>query len=163
MTAVTTLESAERQARKATDRQALNPADLLIDRGKIAHMERRYSDAMQHFNDAAAVFQDGRPAQRAHALDGMAEAACLCQQGAAARKDRFIYMLQGGWDFSNLDPYATKPDGGKATLTGPHVMVVGPGVKMAPGYDRTGNGVDARIPYVMWKDTPYEHLMIPTR
>src|SRR5216684_3747825 len=65
----------------------------------------------------------------------------------------FIYMLQGGWDFSNLDPYATKPDAGKATITGPHVMVVGPGVKMAPGYDRTGNGVDARIPYVMWKDT----------
>ena len=75
----------------------------------------------------------------------------------------FIYMLKGGWDFSNLDPYATKPDGGKATITGPHVMVVGPGVKMAPGYDRTGNGVNARIPYVMWKDTPYEHLMIPTR
>jgi hypothetical protein len=24
----------------------------------------------------------------------------------------FIYMLQGGWDFSNLDPYASKPDGG---------------------------------------------------
>jgi hypothetical protein len=75
----------------------------------------------------------------------------------------FIYMLQGGWDFSNLDPYATKPHGGKATITGPHVMVVGPGVKMAPGYDRTGNGVDTRIPYVMWKDTPYEHLMIPVR
>ncbi len=75
----------------------------------------------------------------------------------------FIYMLQGGWDFSNLDPYATKPDGGKATITGPHVMVVGPGVKIAPGYDRTGNGVNAHIPYVMWKDTPYEHLMIPTR
>jgi hypothetical protein len=75
----------------------------------------------------------------------------------------FICMLQGGWDFSNLDPYATKPDGGKATITGPHVMVVGPGVKMAPGYDRTGNGVNANIPYVMWKDTPYEHLMVPTR
>src|SRR5437762_10495003 len=26
----------------------------------------------------------------------------------------FIYMLQGGWDFSNLDPHATKPDGGQA-------------------------------------------------
>jgi hypothetical protein len=24
----------------------------------------------------------------------------------------FIYMLQGGWDCSNLDPYASKPDGG---------------------------------------------------
>ena len=75
----------------------------------------------------------------------------------------FIYMLKGGWDFSNTDPYATKPDGGKATITGPHVMVVGPGVKSVPGYDRTGNGVNTALPYVMWKDTPYEHLMIPVR
>jgi hypothetical protein len=73
-----------------------------------------------------------------------------------------IYMLQGGWDFSNIDPYATKPDG-KPTITGPHVMVVGQGIKSAPGYDRTGNGVNAAVPYVMWKDTPYEHLMIPVR
>ena len=79
-----------------------------------------------------------------------------------SEKVGFIYMLQGGWDFSNVDPYATKPDG-KATITGPHVMVVGPGVKMAPGYDRMGNGADVRIPYVMWKDTPYEHLMVPVR
>jgi opacity protein-like surface antigen len=84
-------------------------------------------------------------------------------KAAPPNKIGFIYMLQGGWDFSNLDPYATKPDGGKATITGPHVMVVGPGVKSAPGYDRTGNGVNARIPYVMWKDSPYEHLMIPMR
>jgi hypothetical protein len=75
----------------------------------------------------------------------------------------FIYMLQGGWDFSNLDPYANKPDGGKATITGPHVMVVGPAVKAAPGYDRTGAGVNTAVPYVMWKDTSYEHLMIPVR
>jgi hypothetical protein len=74
----------------------------------------------------------------------------------------FIYMLQGGWDFSNVDPFATKPDG-KPTITGPHVMIVGPAVKMAPGYDRTGNGVNAALPYVMWKDTPYEHLMVPMR
>ena len=73
----------------------------------------------------------------------------------------FIYMLQGGWDFSNLDPYATKPDGGKPTITGPHVMVVGPAVKAIPGYDRTGNGANVKVPYVMWKDTPYEHLMVP--
>jgi hypothetical protein len=75
----------------------------------------------------------------------------------------FIYMLKGGWDFSNTDPYATEPDGGKPTITGPHVMVVGPGVKSAPGYDRTGNGVNTSIPYVMWKDTSYEHVMIPVR
>jgi hypothetical protein len=74
-----------------------------------------------------------------------------------------IYMLKGGWDFSNTDPYATKPTNGKPTLTGPHVMVVGPAVKNLPGYDRTGEGANAAIPYVMWKDTPYEHLMIPVR
>ena len=42
-------------------------------------------------------------------------------------------------------------------------MVVGPPVKNLLGYDRTGEGVNAAIPYVMWKDTPYEHLMIPVR
>jgi hypothetical protein len=42
-------------------------------------------------------------------------------------------------------------------------MIVGPAVKSAPGYDRTGEGVNTAIPYVMWKDTPYEHLMIPIR
>jgi hypothetical protein len=75
----------------------------------------------------------------------------------------FIYMLKGGWDFSNTDPFATSPHNGKPTITGPHVMVVGPAVKAVPGYDRTGEGVNTAIPYVMWKDTPYEHLMIPTR
>jgi hypothetical protein len=75
----------------------------------------------------------------------------------------FIYMLKGGWDFSNTDPFATKPQNGKATITGPHVMVVGPAMKSVPGYDRTGDGVNPAIPYVMWKDTPYEHVMIPMR
>jgi len=83
-------------------------------------------------------------------------------KSAPPEKVGFIYMLQGGWDFSNIDPYATKPDG-KPTITGPHAMVVGPGVKGVPGYDRTGNGVNPAIPYVMWKDSPYEHLMIPVR
>src|SRR4051812_11983694 len=75
----------------------------------------------------------------------------------------FIYMLKGGWDFSNTDPFATKPQNGKATITGPHVMVVGPAMKSVPGCDRTGEGVNPAIPYVMWKDTPYEHVMIPVR
>jgi hypothetical protein len=52
---------------------------------------------------------------------------------------------------------------GKPTITGPHVMVVGPAAKLVPGYDRTGEGVNVALPYVMWKDTPYEHLMIPVK
>lgn len=75
----------------------------------------------------------------------------------------FVYMLKGGWDFSNTDPFATEPHNARATITGPHVMVVGPAVRSVPGYDRTGEGVNTATPYVMWKDTPYEHLMIPVR
>jgi hypothetical protein len=74
-----------------------------------------------------------------------------------------IYMLKGGWDFSNTDPFATKPENGKPTITGPHVMVVGPRIKSISGYDRTGEGANVTLPYVMYKDTPYEHLMIPVR
>ena len=84
-------------------------------------------------------------------------------KAAPPDKIGFIYMLQGGWDFSNTDPFATQPEGGKATITGPHVMVVGPRMKSVPGYDRTGEGVNTAIPYVMWKDTPYEHVMVPIR
>jgi hypothetical protein len=87
----------------------------------------------------------------------------LMTKSPPSDKIGFIYMLKGGWDFSNIDPYATKPDAGRPTITGPHVMVVGPGVKSMPGYDRTGNGVNTAIPYAMWKDTPYEHLMVPVR
>ena len=67
---------------------------------------------------------------------------------ASDRPDKvgFIYMLKGGWDFSNTDPYATKPTNGRPTITGPHVMVVGPAVKALPGYDRTGEGATRRSP-----------------
>ena len=84
-------------------------------------------------------------------------------KSAPPDKIGFIYMLQGGWDFSNIDPFATRREKGNATITGPHVMVVGPRMKSVPGYDRTGEGVNTATPYVMWKDTPYEHLMISVR
>jgi len=90
-------------------------------------------------------------------------AARLYDQRVPPDKVGFIYMLKGGWDFSNTDPFATQPENGQPTITGPHVMIVGPAVKSLPGYDRTGEGVDTAVPYVMWKDTPYEHLMIPVR
>ena len=51
----------------------------------------------------------------------------------------FIYMLQGGWDFSNVDPFATKPDG-KPTITGPHVMIVGPGSRWRRAMIGPGTG-----------------------
>ena len=74
-----------------------------------------------------------------------------------------MYMLEGGTDASNTDPYA---DGSKKdtrwVTTGPHVMVTGPRVKGLPGY-ATGAAPDTSKPYVMFGGTPYEHLMIPVK
>lgn len=74
----------------------------------------------------------------------------------------FMYMLAGGTDASNTDPYADKPDTSNNWIqTGPHVMVVG-AKNMMTGYPRSPKP-DTSQPYVMWPDTPYEHLMIPVK
>ena len=75
----------------------------------------------------------------------------------------FVFMLAGGSDASNTDPYAASPSpGGRWVDTGPHVMIVGPAVARMAGYPR-GVQPDTTQPYVMWAGTPYEHLMVPIR
>ena len=71
-----------------------------------------------------------------------------------------MYMLAGGTDASNTDPYAKAPtQGGDWIHTGPHLMVVGSSAVLA-GYP-SGASPDTKAPYVMWAGTPYAHLMIP--
>lgn len=71
-----------------------------------------------------------------------------------------MYMLAGGTDASNTDPYATKPTaGGDWVHTGPHMMLVGSAASLK-GYP-SGPNPDTKAPYVMWAGTPYAHLMIP--
>ncbi len=73
----------------------------------------------------------------------------------------FGYMLQGGSDASNTDPFAAGPENGDAWVdTGPHVMIFNAGATMI-GYPDPGDTPDTAIPYVMWGGTPYVHLMIP--
>lgn len=80
-----------------------------------------------------------------------------------AGKIGFGYMLQGGSDASNTDPHAAGPaEGAEWVDTGPHVMIFNVGDAMA-GYPSQGDNPDTAQPYVMWADTPYEHLMIPVR
>ncbi|HSQ95716.1 MAG TPA: hypothetical protein VLM18_06435 [Croceibacterium sp.] len=75
-------------------------------------------------------------------------------------KAGIMYMLAGGTDASNTDPYATKPTaGGDWIHTGPHMMVVGSAASLA-GYPN-GAKPNTKGPYVMWAGTPYAHLMIP--
>ena len=70
-----------------------------------------------------------------------------------------VYMLQGGSDASNDDPFATAPTSGKQWVTtGPHVMVVG----MAGMLDDLPKTPDnPKKPYIMWGGTSYEHVMMP--
>jgi hypothetical protein len=74
----------------------------------------------------------------------------------------FMYMLAGGTDASNTDPYAQKPEPNNNWVeTGPHVMIVG-AKGLLDAYPRSPKP-DTSVPYVMWPDTAYEHLMIPVR
>jgi hypothetical protein len=81
-----------------------------------------------------------------------------------ADKLGFMYMLAGGTDASNTDPYAHGPAPDNHWVkTGPHVMVVGaPVAKMMAGYPRAPDP-NTKVPYVMWAGTPYEHLMLPVK
>ena len=72
-----------------------------------------------------------------------------------------MYMLEGGTDASNTDPYATKPTAENDWVkTGPHIMIVG-SKEILAGHP-SGAKPDTSVPYVMWAGTPYAHLMVPT-
>jgi hypothetical protein len=74
-----------------------------------------------------------------------------------------MYMLEGGTDASNTDPYAAKPDASNHWIkTGAHVMVVGADASFYDAYPK-GADPDTSQPYVMWAGTPYQHLMAPIK
>ena len=88
--------------------------------------------------------------------------ALMAKQKPPARVG-FIYMLAGGSDASNTDPYASKPTSGDQWITtGPHVMVVGADQAFYDTYPKDADP-DTSVPYVMWAGTPYQHLMAPVR
>lgn len=94
---------------------------------------------------------------------GMEWMHALMAHAAPPSKVGFMYMLGGDNGASNTDPYATGPTPDNHWVkTGPHVMILGPAAKTMAGYPRTPDA-DPTKPYVMWADTPYEHLMIPVK
>jgi hypothetical protein len=81
----------------------------------------------------------------------------------ASGKIGFMYMLSGGTDASNTDPYAQKPGADTHWIkTGPHVMIVGADASFYDMYPKSADP-DTAVPYVMWPGTPYQHLMIPIK
>ena len=71
------------------------------------------------------------------------------------------YMLQGGSDASNTEPYATKPADGQDWITAPAHIMVFPVGKL----DATVYGTDYKkgTSWIMYAGTPYEHLMVPVK
>ena len=70
------------------------------------------------------------------------------------------YMLAGDGNGggSNIDPYAEGPtDDNEWIVEGAHLMILAPGDLLDAFPTDPNNGG----PYVMWKGTPYAHLMVP--
>jgi hypothetical protein len=89
--------------------------------------------------------------------------AWMAHKDPPAGKVGFMYMLAGGTDASNTDPYATKPTATNHWVkTGAHVMVVGADASFYDSYPKSADP-DTSQPYVMWAGTPYQHLMAPVK
>ena len=89
--------------------------------------------------------------------------AWVARKPPPAGKVGFMYMLAGGTDASNTDPYATKPEPGNNWIkTGPHIMIVGGDAGFYDSYPKDAKP-DTSTPYVMWPGTPYQHLMAPVK
>jgi hypothetical protein len=69
------------------------------------------------------------------------------------------YMLKGDNGASNTDPYANGPTATNDWVVSPaHLMLLVPDSKMLDGLP-----TDPHVggPFVMWKGTPYAHIMVP--
>jgi hypothetical protein len=86
--------------------------------------------------------------------------AMMNKQSFKADQFSVSYMLAGegtALGVSNSDPYATEPDKSDDWVKeGPHLMIAVPDRAMLDGLS-----TDPSDPvYVMWKDTPYAHIMV---
>jgi len=89
--------------------------------------------------------------------------AWMAHKTPPAGKVGLMYMLAGGTDASNTDPYADKPTQENHWIkTGPHVMIVGGDASFIDQYPKAPDP-DTSVPYIMWAGTPYQHLMAPVR
>ncbi len=69
------------------------------------------------------------------------------------------YKLMGDNGASNIDPFASGPTADNEwVVTGPHIIIFVPNVADLAGLpsDHGSGG-----PYVMWRGTPYAHIMMP--
>ncbi len=87
--------------------------------------------------------------------------AYMTKKKPAITQAGIAYMLQGGSDPSNTDPFAAEPAEGEDWLSAPPHIMVFPAGDLDP--EVYGTDPKSGKPWIMWSGTPYEHLMIPVR
>jgi len=84
--------------------------------------------------------------------------AWLNKKDYTASKLAISYMLGGDEGASNTDPFAEGPtEDNEWIKEGAHLMIIAPAELLDAFPTDPQNGG----PYVMWKGTPYAHLMVP--
>jgi len=141
-------------ARSAAPSYISDDATVVIDGEVVSEGSNGWTCMPDTFpNDNAPMCNDGEWMEMLTAFGGQAE----------FTPDRIgiSYMLQGepaGAGVSNSDPYHSDPQSAHDYVeTGPHLMIVVPRELLEGITDDPSQGG----PYVMWKDTPYAHIMIP--
>lgn len=88
-------------------------------------------------------------------------AAALSSRGPVPKFEGigFGYMLLGDRGASNVDPFAEGPTADNQwVFEGPHVMLIASDPTL---WDKLPTDPAYGGPYVMWKGTPYAHVMVP--
>ena len=137
------------------------PPKIVADATVVRMQNNTMQTLKKGTNEWTCMFQNGTPM----CLDpnAMEWAHAWQTHGPATDKTGFIYMLAGDTGASNTDPYATAKTADNHWIqTGSHVMIVGAAAKGMVGYPK-GADPDPTKPYVMWPESPYEHLMIPVK
>lgn len=87
--------------------------------------------------------------------------AWMNKKAPAVSKVGVGYMLRGDAGASLTDPYATAPTATNQWIkSGAHVMVIVPNASDLEGLPTDPAG---GVAYVMWKGTPYVHIMVPVK
>ena len=136
--------------------------EQIVSKASIIMMQGDTARELQAGNNGFTCLIGGDGTPLCADQNGMEWMKSVGAKAAPPNKIGFIYMLAGDTGTTNHDPHQ------RAThvhwvQTGPHVMIVGPGVREMMGYPRTLDVADPTQPYVMFPGTPYEHLMLPTK
>jgi hypothetical protein len=167
-------DAAKTTAPKMTDKQLIEsalsaaPAGLRQHAGVMAADEKGGMRTLREGTNGFTCMPDSptTPGPDPMCLDKAAMDwvhAMITKTAPPTGKVGLMYMLAGGTDASNTDPYAAGPVASNHWIkTGPHLMIAGADAAFYAAYPKDADP-DTSRPYVMWSGTPYQHLMVPVK